>query len=1025
VLRVQLLGEITAVRDGEPVPLSAPHRRLLAYLALHPGPHDRDGLAARFWPDASTARACLRTALWTLRQALGPDALVTSRTTVELGPFENDLDDADRDGELCDGLADDWAEVARAGHRNRRIARLDELTAAAESPAVAASWAARRCALTPLDEPAHCVLIERLAAAGDRAGALVVGRDLAARLRAELGVAPGPPVRALLAGLRGPTAAVDGTPRVTRPMFGRADELAALTAAWTAARNGHGRVVVVTGEAGMGKTRLVGELARRADNAGARVAVGAGVDVGGEAPLAVWQELARALVSVVSVPPEGAGWPAELGRLSPDLAGALGRRVAPPVVAAPELERLRLFDAVLRLVEFAASGMPVLLVAEDLHRADRASLALCAHIGRRLARLPVLFVLTRRDRPTRPEADALVADLAGRGLDVAEIALGPLRGHEVAEVARSVAMLADADLARVVAAAEGNPLLAVESTRALAAGSTAPPSSLRAVVQSAMAALSEPARNLAEAVAAAGRTLSAAEIAALPVTADSERAVLETGLVRRVRGGLAYRHALLAEAVRADLRDPEGTHLLVALAVEAAAGPGDERAAEVARHLQRAGRDDLAQARWQRAARHARSLGALPEAAAFWGEAVACDPDDGGLRLELAEVQAWLGRPDEFERAWADALARLAPDEHVVAWCRRGLIFKTVVCNPTASHAAYRRARELLTPDAPDELRARTLIGLAWTEAIGGDPARSEPLLAAAAALIPEPDDETVAEIETARLVTAIRLGRFDECEARARRAGAVLDRVLRPDYAYVVWILTACAQACAGDLDAALRTVDRGVAATRGVPVVALPTLAARAHLLARLGRHAEAADAVVELTALAERLDSPPLLAIARHDAGLVALAAGRAGEAAALIGAALDGAAAVSRPAARLALAEALATAGEPNAAEGELRRAAMEPVGLADQPWALVPQMARVQGLVARARGDVPEARRRLAEAAEGWRRRGGARRHVGDEYMAALVDLGRPPVVGLVEPAWELARVMVELEGLEETCPGSR
>jgi len=223
VLRVQLLGEITAVRDGEPVPLSAPHRRLLAYLALHPGPHDRDGLAARFWPDASTARACLRTALWTLRQALGPDALVTSRTTVELGPFENDLDDADRDGELCDGLADDWAEVARAGHRNRRIARLDQLTAAAETPAVAASWAARRCALTPLDEPAHCVLIEQLAAAGDRAGALVVGRDLAARLRAELGVAPGPPVRALLAGLRGPTAAVDGTPRVMRPMFGRAD----------------------------------------------------------------------------------------------------------------------------------------------------------------------------------------------------------------------------------------------------------------------------------------------------------------------------------------------------------------------------------------------------------------------------------------------------------------------------------------------------------------------------------------------------------------------------------------------------------------------------------------------------------------------------------------------------------------------------------------------------------------------------------------------------------------------------------
>jgi predicted ATPase len=57
-------------------------------------------------------------------------------------------------------------------------------------------------------------------------------------------------------------------------------------------------------------------------------------------------------------------------------------------VAAPELERLRLSDAVLRLVEWAAAGRPTLLVAEDVHRADRASLALAAHIGRRLGRVP-------------------------------------------------------------------------------------------------------------------------------------------------------------------------------------------------------------------------------------------------------------------------------------------------------------------------------------------------------------------------------------------------------------------------------------------------------------------------------------------------------------------------------------------------------------------------------------------------------------------------------------------------------------
>ena len=1032
MLRVQLLGDITAFRDGRPVPLSAPHRRLLAFLALQPGPHERDALAARFWPDAPDPRANLRTAVWVLRRSLGDDAVVATRTSVALGPVTRDLDETealerDEPGQPCAGIDDDWAEVARAEHLRRRIARLDGVAAATDDPAEAARWSARRCALTPLDEPAHRALVERLVAAGDRAGALVVGRELAERLRTELGVDPAPATRALLARLRSPAAAGSAPPGVAAPMFGRATELAALTTAWTAARDGRGRVVLVTGEAGIGKTRLIAELARRADNAGARVAVGAGVDVGGEAPLAVWQELARALVGVVPPPPERAGWPAELGRLAPDLAVALGCRAVPPVVASPELERLRLFDAVLRLVEWAAAGRPVLLVAEDVHRADRASLALCAHIGRRLAALPVLFVLTRRDRPARPDADALLADLAGRGLDVTEIEPGPLRRAEAAEVVRSVATLPDDMVSQVVVAADGNPLLAVEGARAVAAGSSAPPPSLRAVVRAALGTLPEAARALAEAIAAAGRGLAAPEVAALPATDEAERQVLDTGLARRASGRLAYRHALLAEAARADLRDPEGTHLAVALAVEAAAEGEDAHAAEVARHLQWAGRDDLAAPRWRRAARHARSLGALPEATAFWTEALRCDADDTTARLELAEVHAWSGRTLEFERAWATALARLAPADHAAAWCRRGLLFRTVACNPAESFAAYRRAEELLTRHEPAALRAEVLIGLAWTEASAGDPVRSGPLLAEAEALAPQPNDVTVAEMENARLMATIRLGRFAECEAVAQRAGIAIERLLRPDLAYPVWINAASALACAGDLAAALRCADRGIAATRTTPVVALPCLAARAHLLARLGRHDEAAGTVAELLATAERFDSAPMLATARHDAGLVALAGGRHSEAATLLVAALDADAAVSRPAARLAAAEALALCGAADHAAAELRRGALEPIGPGDQPWALVPRMARVQGLVAQARGDAAEARRRLGEAAEGWRRRGGTpSRQVGDEYMASLVDLGRPPVVGLVEPDRELARVTAELAELEEAgCPSSR
>ena len=95
---------------------------------------------------------------------------------------------------------------------------------------------------------------------------------------------------------------------------------------------------------------------------------------------------------------------------------------------------------------------------------------------------------------------------------------------------------------------------------------------------------------------------------------------------------------------------------------------------------------------------------------------------------------------------------------------------------------------------------------------------------------------------------------------------------------------------------------------------------------------------------------------------------------------------------------------------------------------DQAWALVPQMARVQGLIALSSGDRAQARRRLAEAADGWQRHLG--HDVGAELLSTFVNLGRAPIVGLVEPEWELRRLIAELAGLDEhpevsRCPDSR
>ena len=122
-------------------------------------------------------------------------------------------------------------------------------------------------------------------------------------------------------------------------------------------------------------------------------------------------------------------------------------------------------------------------------------------------------------------------------------------------------------------------------------------------------------------------------------------------------------------------------------------------------------------------------------------------------------------------------------------------------------------------------------------------------------------------------------------------------------------------------------------------------------------------------------------------------------------------------MSRPAARLARAEALARSGRSEEAGREVRRAALEPVRSSDQPWALVPQMARVQGLIALAQGDRKLARRRLSEAAAGWQHHLG--HNAGADFVATFVDLGRAPIVGLVEPGWELRRLTAELASLDQ------
>jgi tetratricopeptide (TPR) repeat protein len=223
-----------------------------------------------------------------------------------------------------------------------------------------------------------------------------------------------------------------------------------------------------------------------------------------------------------------------------------------------------------------------------------------------------------------------------------------------------------------------------------------------------------------------------------------------------------------------------------------------------------------------------------------------------------------------------------------------------------------------------------------------------------------------------------------------------------------------------AGPLDFADRCL--ALVTPNGLLRLSVYAQTARSAILRRLGRLSEARQACDAAAGFGDRAGLPELIGLVDHERGLLALAAADHPAAAALLASALDRHASVSRAATRLRRAEAVALSGQPDLAEAELRKAALEPVTPSDFPAALVPQMCRVQALIASARGDGALAERRLTESVAGWQRIAGTldSAATGAGYVAALIDLGRPPVSSLVEPARELAIVSAELSALRDS-----
>src|ERR1700752_1589309 len=175
-----------------------------------------------------------------------------------------------------------------------------------------------------------------------------------------------------------------------------------------------------------------------------------------------------------------AAWPSDLAVLSPDIERRFGReRTSRPAIT-PDLERARLYQAAIELLTWASRRRPLAILIEDIHIADPPSLELAAFIGRQATVLPVMIIMTRRPLPASTGADALGQALRGRSALRRELELSPLDDRALATLVREVGSLRDDLVARTVAAAEGNALLAIEHARALARGRSEPPATLRA-----------------------------------------------------------------------------------------------------------------------------------------------------------------------------------------------------------------------------------------------------------------------------------------------------------------------------------------------------------------------------------------------------------------------------------------------------------------------------------------------------------------------------------------------------------------
>ncbi len=862
--RIALCGPLVVEIDGHRLEGELPGRQgrlLLAYLAAHRRrPVSRAELIEVLWPSDPPAspEAALKVLLARLRRVVG--AALAGRADVSLELPEGAIVDvevvdqavADAEAALERGDPHAAMEIAIAAmqiaerpllpefdggwvHERRRELQ-EQASALLEAEATAAlriggdelaqgERAARELTRRePFRESGYAVLMEIHEARGNVAEAVRVFDELRVLLRDELGTAPSAPIvtlnERLLRGApemaaappavsvplpRLPGEEGDTTPRVR--FVGREAELERLRERWREAGARASRMVLVGGEAGVGKTRLLTHFAREVHGEGANVLYGR-CDDGALLPYQPFMEALRHFV-VHCGPPQlpGQSEPelAELARLVPELRSGAGDAAA-PAPGEPETQRYRLFEAMTGFFAGVADAAPLLLVLDDVQWADKPTLLLLRHLFRRAADAPLLVLGAYRDVEvaaapldellTEVRRDSRVERVALTGVSASDTTAIVSAGSSLRPRAEFVAQLHERT--------GGNPLYIQELLRDLAESGgelaeLAVPAGVQEVIGRRLARLSGPTLSALEAAAVIGSDLDLATLAA--ATGEPGDDLLDA-LEEGVRGGLlvedpevvdrfAFAHALVRQTLYERQMRSRRVRLHQRVA-EALATSGSANPAELARHAFEAraliGPAEVVGHLRAAAAQASRSL-AYEEAGGYYRRAlqVIDELDGDALVQERCALLLSLGRSqwrsgDEEARASFRSAARLARELHAhepLAWAALGLAgryWEAHAMDATLTEVLEEALEELGTSESV--LRTRVMGRLAEVLHFSGQTERalalSEEALASARRL---EDPTAVAVALTGRHVALLHIEHLEE---RLRVSAEVLELAAR-----------------------------------------------------------------------------------------------------------------------------------------------------------------------------------------------------------------------------------------------------